>query len=283
MSMPAEEDVSVQLLNAMGDGGAEPEGTPPVQEPSSPEVDLTKLSPFSQNFLAKIPEADRPVVARHMGSWDSGFTQHSQRVNGQLQPYTQLGSPDELRTMKEAFEQLKADPDGFVNQLIQMGVVKNFGQQPAQQQPPASPPGFDPAGQGQQQQPLTQQQRIDLAKEPEIQRLQRAFGAMAQQIQQRDEQQAVAQAEQQIDQELAAAESKYGKFNRGYVLQLMRQGLNTDAAVQAWNNEVQQAIASQRQAPRVVSASSAPPVAPGPLNSSEDRAAALRAALEQMQ
>src|SRR5215218_2937341 len=182
MSMPAEEDVSVQLLNAMGDSGAEPDpsGTPPVQETSSPEVDVTKLSPFSQNFLAQLPEADRPIVARHMGSWDSGFTQHSQRVNSQLTPYTQLGSPDEFRTMKEAFEQLKADPDGFVNQLIQMGVVKNFGQQPPAQ--PASPPGFDPAGQGQQQPQLTQQQKLDLAKEPEIQRLQRAFGALAQQI-----------------------------------------------------------------------------------------------------
>jgi len=278
MSMPAEEDVSVQLLNAMGDSGAGPEGTPPVQETSSPEVDVTKLSPFSQNFLAQLPEADRPVVARHMGSWDSGFTQHSQRVNAQLHPYTQLGTPDEFRTMKEAFEQLKADPEGFVNQLVSMGVLKSA---PTAPQPPAAPPGYDPAGQGQQQ-PMTQQQ-IDLAKAPEIQRLQRAFGAMAQTLQQRDEQAAIAQAEQQIDRELAEAESKYGKFNRGYVLQLMRQGLNTDAAVQAWNNEVQQAIASQRQPPRVVTASSAPPVAPGPLNSSEDRAAALMAALNQMQ
>jgi hypothetical protein len=269
-------DVSVQLLNAMSDNGAGPTGTPPDAATSSPEVDVSKLSPFSQNFLAGVPEADRPVVARHMGSWDSGFTQHSQRINAQLSPYQQLGSPDEFRTIKEAFEQLKADPDGFVGQLIEMGHLKGWTR--AQTQAAIDTVAGNGAGDGQSA--AQAQRQMDLAQAPEIQRLQRAYGAMAQSLQQRDQAAAVAREEQIIEQQLSDAEQKYGKYNKGYVLTLMQQGLSTDAAVQAWQNEVQQAIAARSQPPRVVGSSSAPPQAAGPLNTSEDRAAALLAALQ---
>ena len=264
-------DASSQLLNAMG---GEPEGTPTGGE-SSPEIDYSKMSPFAQNFLASVDETERPIVAKHLGSWDSGFTQHSQRINAQLTPYQQLGSPDEFRTMKEAFEHLKADPNGFVGQLAEMGLLDGWTraekQQLAQQM-------------GEGQQPPVQQPAYDIKSDPEFKRMQQALGLMSQTFQQQQEEARTKEVEQRIEADLSQAESKHGPFNKLYVLNLMAASkgeLTVDAAVMAWKNELQQAMAAQRTPPSVVGASSAPPQAPGPLNTSDERASALATMMQQ--
>jgi hypothetical protein len=276
----AGEDLSAGLINAMDESGTTDSSTeastePSAEQPPGGSYDTNGLSPYAQNWLAQLPENERPKASEYVRNWDQGFQQHSQRINQQLQPYTQLGSAEELAQIKNIIEQLKTDPQGFVDVLVQNGFYKPAGQQPQQQ----APQYFDADGNPVQ----VQQPGLPPEVGTKLTRLETAFGAMAQQVAAQQNAREQAEADRQLDQIMTEAKNKHGQFNELYVLQLMaNQGLSIDAAVQSWKNEIQAAVAAQNRPPANMSASSAPPAAPGPLNSSEDRATALATMLGQL-
>jgi len=98
---------------------------------------------------------------------------------------------------------------------------------------------------------------------------------LAQTFEQQQQAAKAAEADKALDSYTAQLHEKHGSFNEMYVWQLMAQGYNGEQAVQAWKNEVQQAMQQQNQPRQVMNGTSAPPQVAGPLNSSEDRAAAL--------
>lgn len=268
-----EEDLSAGLINAMD------QGTPPAPEsgqatdPPSAEQTSTAtystegLSPYAQNWLAQLPEGDRPKAAEYVKNWDSGFQSYSQRVQQQLQPYTQLGDPGELAQIKGLVEQLKADPQGFVEQLIEHGFYKP-GPSNAQT-PPGQQQYYDAEGN-----PVQLPGQLPPEYDKKIGRLENALGTVAQQMQAQKQQAEEAQAARELDKMITEAKAKHGNFSELYVLTLMQQGQTIDSAVQAWKNELA-AHTAPKPAPKVMSASSAPPAVSGPLNSSEERKSAL--------
>jgi hypothetical protein len=278
-------DLSAGLLNAMGDEGGTADqgyGGPDSTGASQPSAglpggtvgntyDTTGLSPYAQNWLTGIPEGERVKAAEYVKNWDQGFQQYAMRMTGQLKPYSDLGSPEELGQLKQAFEYMQSDPQGFVEALVERGLVQL--------------PGQSPVGNGQQPGNTGvsgAQQTPDIVSHPQFKRMEAAIGALSQQMQQQATAREAAEAERALDQVTSDLHGKYGDFNELFVWQLMAQGMNGDAAVQAWRNEVQKAIATQNRPPAIMNASSAPPIAAGPLKSSEDRATALANALRMM-
>jgi len=290
MSM-AEGDLGAGLQEALA--GVAPEGTPAAPDPNAtgeapapaqvPAYDTTGLSPQAQNVIAGLPEDERATAAKYIRDWDTkGFQPYAQQVQAKLQPYVQLGSPDELAQVKAVFEQLKADPAGFVQTLIDNGFyTPNPASPQAPGQVPPAPQYYDVNGQPVQV-PVVPQ-TPDIASHPQFKRMEAALGALVQQTASQRVAQEQREADQQLEVMTQQAEAKHGTFNRLYVYNMMTQGLTMDAAVQSWKNEVAAAAAQQQQAPNVMGASSAPPAAPGPLLSSDDRSNALAQYLRGLQ
>jgi hypothetical protein len=276
-------DLSAGLLNAMdGDSGSAETGSDASVsdaggQPSAgaPTYDTSGLSPYAQNWLQQLPEGDRAKGAEYVKSWDQGFQQFAQHTSQRFRPYEQLGTPEELSQLKQAFDYIRTNPSGFVETLIERGLYQPQGQQQGQQPAPTL---YDVNGNPVE---LPQSKSYD----PEIKRLESALGGLAQTMQQQQSSREAAEADRALDTLTAQLHEKHGQFNEMFVWQLLAQGMDGDQAVQAWKNEVQQAMAAQQQQrPRqVMGASSAPPVLPGPLNSSEDRATALANWLKQSQ
>lgn len=282
MSM-ADGDLGAGLEAALG---AAPEGTPAAPDPNAvetpaptqvPAYDTTGLSPQAQNIIAGYPEEERAAAAKFIRDWDvKGFQPYAQQVQARLQPYVQLGSPDELAQVKAVFEQLKADPAGFVQTLIDNGFYTPnpaSPQAPGQGQAPTTPQYYDVNG-NPVNVPVVPQ-TPDIASHPQFKRMEAALGALVQQTAAQRQMQEQREADQQLEAMTQAAEQKHGTFNRLYVYNMMTQGLTMDAAIQSWKNEVAAAAAQQQTAPAVMGASSAPPAAPGPLLTSDDRSNAL--------
>jgi len=250
------------------EGTQPPEGSPSAA-PSQPAYDTNGLSPYAQNWLASIPETERPQAAQHVRNWDQGFQRYAQGVQSQLSPYTTLGSVDELTTMKNIVENLKADPQGFVQLLIDNGLVNAPGSAATQAQQPQQ--FYDANGN-----PVAApQQPPDFAQHPEFKRMQQALGVTAQQLTSMREAQEAKEQDAKLESYMQDLEKTHGNFNRLYVYQMMANGLDGPAAVQAWKNELASFAQQQKPAPKIMGASSAPPVAPGPLNTSEERTDAL--------
>lgn len=276
-------DLSAGLLNAMDQGdpsGSQSEGG--NQAPSAetaPSYDTNGLSPYAQNWLQQLPEGDRPKGSEYVRNWDQGFQRYAQGVQQRYAPYEQLGTVDDLKQLKQAFDYIRESPADFVKQMVDRGLLDPAALQQLQGngQQGQQPPTFYDANGNPVQIPQPQDHS------PQIKRLESALGGLAQTFEQQQNAAKAAEADKALDTYTSQLHEKHGDFNEMFVWQLMAQGQNGDQAVQAWKNEVQKAMAQQSQPRQVMNASSAPPQLAGPLNSSEDRAAALAGWINQNQ
>lgn len=279
MSM-ADGDLSAGLVDALGtQEGADPGQTVPSaggNQGTQETVDISTLSPYVQNWVAGFPEAERATAAKYATHWDkNGFQPYAQRVQAELQQYKQYGDPDTIRANAGIIEQMKADPSGFVQQLIDMGYgPKQAAQAVAQAtgQSTADPyEGLNPA--------VAQEMReLKAWKEQQAQenrRIAAALGAVTQQNQTVQQQREAAEADRAVQAMLDQAKAKHGNFDELWVMQRMAQGLSADAAVLAFKEMVSGYNRPAPRAPGVMSASSMPAPAPDKLTTPEDRESAL--------
>ena len=276
-------DLSAGLLNAMDESGSgEPtqdqgitDGSPSAG--TAPQYDTSGLSPYAQNWLQQLPDGDRPKASEYVRNWDQGFQQYAQQQQQRYRPYEQLGSPEELSQLKQAFEYIRTNPSGFVETLIERGLYQPTTPQQGQGQQQTPPTLYDVNGNPVQ---LPETKTYD----NEIKRLESALGGLAQTFQQQQTAREAQEADRALDAYTKELHGKHGHFNEMYVWQLLAQGMDGDQAVQQWKNELEQAMQAQNnKAPRVMNASSAPPLVAGPLNNSEDRAVALANWIKQNQ
>ena len=285
----ADGDLSAGLVDALGasnDGDPNAATNDPSaggSEGTQETVDFSGLSPYAQNYIAGLPEADRKEAARHVAHWDkNGFQPYAQRVQAELQQYKQFGDPDTIRANIGIIEQMKADPHGFVQQLIDMGYgPKQAAQAVAQAtgQPAVDPyEGLNPAV----AQELRELKQWKEQQARETQRITAALGAVSQQNQTVQQQREAAEADREVQQMLDQAKAKHGNFDELWVMQRMAQGLSADAAALAFKEMVSGYNRPAPRAPGVMSASSMPAPAPDKLTTPEDRENALAQALRSM-
>src|SRR5687768_1393333 len=84
---------------------SEPVSETTTQAPDAPVEDL--VNPF----LANIPAQDRAVVGRYLKDWDSGAQKKFREYVSRLQPYEQLGKPEELTRAVTFAKNFQANPE----------------------------------------------------------------------------------------------------------------------------------------------------------------------------
>src|SRR5687768_15195491 len=100
-------------------------GNQPLQQEES-------YSPYAQNYLKNVPEAEREIVGRHIKQWDSGFTRHVQPLQAKIRQYESLGDPETLQQAHGLYQRVVNDPQGFAQALYEAGYAPTM--KAAQQQ-----------------------------------------------------------------------------------------------------------------------------------------------------
>jgi hypothetical protein len=83
---------------------------PEVQEPAAQET--VQEDSLGNQFLSKIPEQDREIVAKYVKDWDGNVTKKFQSIHEEYKPYKELGaSPEDLRKAWTAIQNLNNAPE----------------------------------------------------------------------------------------------------------------------------------------------------------------------------
>lgn len=230
------------------------EVAPVVEGNPDPVVEAPKLSAFAQEYLNGVDDAERELAAKHVQQWDKGFQKYAQRVTEKYAPYDQLGTFEDIQRAHSIAQMFSSDPHAVTAWMIEQGYGPQT--QAPVTQPGAAPPE-DPYA-GLPDAVKLKLQEIDTLKQ-QGSRYETALGAMYQRLQQDEQEKATATELQRI--ETGFAEAKLPKEHELLVLNLMKGGMEMDAAIQAINGSIQSGINQTRspQAPRVLSASSLPP------------------------
>lgn len=169
-----------------------------------------------------LPQEFHDKVSPVLKQWEQNVNQRFEKVHskyGQWDPIIdQVGDPQQVSWAVNMLNALENNPREVYDRI---GEYYRFNQSQA-----------DPTnGQGQ----ASQQQNDDPYAE-KFSQTERQLQLMTDYLVQQREAQQQAQADQWLDQELAAARKKHGDFDNDYVLAQMQKGLSADEAAQAFHS-----------------------------------------------
>lgn len=234
----------------------QPEGDPGNQPPQQEPEPV--YSPFAQNYLSRVPEAERGVVGRHIQEWDKGFQQYATGVQQQIKQYKDLGDPNTLKQAHTVYQRLIDDPQSVANWLAEQGytVAAQQAQQVANAQQQGQP------GQPGQEDPLLNHPKFKELVQNNG-RMERILGAMYEQQQQREKAAAEAEEDRRLDQFVSGFKKQNPGVPEQYLLAMMHSGMSDPVQIaNSWKQLAQQNLNTARagQVPNIMGASSQPPL-----------------------
>lgn len=255
-----------------------PEPTTQQQDPNQ----QVSYSPYAQQFLQDVPQDQRAIVEEHLRKWDAGFTRYAQGMNDQLRQYQSLGDAQQIQQAVQYYNQLLNDPHSVAELLIQNGFgpaqAQQLAQQATQQQNPQQMQQ-DPF----QQMPEPIRQRFEAVDRlnQQYSQMERAMGLIAQKFNEQDQMAQEQAGDQQLEQLLGQMKQQFGDFDETYILTQLANGANPDQAIRNYNAFIQREVNKRAapQPPSVISGSSLPAIKT-PLDTADQRNAALTAALK---
>lgn len=204
-------------------------GSPPVAEETSPVAEV----PFDHPFLQNIPEEDRPVVAKHLKSWDANVQRRFAAIHSQYEPYKNLGDVEGIQRAQALYNAFQANPQAIYQRLHEA-----FGQQQQQQQQPGS---TDQSLE--EYQPIIQYLGQQLTPfQTQMQHQQQVLQALANVIISQNKGAQEQREDAELEQYMANLHTEFGDFDDQYVLTLMQGGIDPEAAVQTFKATVQQHV-----------------------------------------
>jgi len=203
-----------------------PSGTQPQQTPQSGEQGL------ANDFLARVPEADREVVGRYVKDWDAGVTRRFDDIYARFQPYTELGSYQDLAQWKSVYEYLRDNP-----QAVYKTLHEHFGT-PAPEVGPTDEWGDLPPAAVERLKQMDQQGQL--------------LQALAERVIGMNTQNQEAAEDAELDRYMNWLSAQYGNFDEDYVLAKMSTGMDGVQAVAEFQSKYGGGN-SQRQAFTVLS------------------------------
>lgn len=242
----------------------EPEITTPVESAGNPAWN---------DFLAEIPASMHDMVRPHLEKWDAGVQQKIQAVHSEwadFKPFKDAGLNGEvLQQAYGIYEAINADPKRVYEVL-----AETYGfspQQIAQVQQ---------QGQPEIQQPGTGTAEYDITggqPNPEILQLRQGFTTMAEYLVKQEQEKANAQADVELNNQLAAAKAKFGDFDETFVLGYMNTGVPLEKAIQGYQALANDILtkSNRPQAPTVISGAGPLPsnaIDPAKMNGTDTRA-----------
>lgn len=218
-----------------------PEPTAPVTDPTTQQND-----PPYKAYLDEIPEALRPQVEEAFKKWDGDVTQRFQSLHSEIDPYKAVIDEYEPTAIEQAINIVKLmddNPEEFLRQYIQAtGLTPEQGTAvtPTPSQtvtPPVTPLADDPYA-------------------PKFAELEQGLAAITQMLQGQQQQSVQQQQQQQLEGILQGLHTKHGDFDDIYVLTMLGNGLDPEAAVGQWKSTLNKyGVSANALAPTVVSAS----------------------------
>jgi hypothetical protein len=224
------------------------------------------LNPAWNPLLEKLPSSLHGMVTPHLREWDQNYQRDVQKVQSQYEPYNSFleagVDPEVLQAAYQLYQLTEQDPERIYNEL---GKFYGYG-----------------GDQGQDGQEELEQEDgwdgEDITQHPRFQELAQNQEAMAQLLMAQHEQEQMAQAEQQVDQEITSIKEKHPDMSVDEEIMMLnvatQRGINLEEAadiVFQYNESItQRALQGQPHAPRVMSATGsipgAPPIDPAKLD-----------------
>lgn len=172
---------------------------------------------LANDFLARIPEADREVVGRYVKDWDAGVTRRFQDLNARYEPYKNLGSYEDIVKAVQLFQYVQANPEQVYKDLH-----AHYGQQQGQQQSQEDEWGDLPQSVQDRLRKMDQHEQM--------------LTALAERVIGMNNESQEAAEDRQLDEYLKALSTQYGDFDEDFVLAKMYSGMDGAQAVQEFQN-----------------------------------------------
>lgn len=222
------------------------------------------LNPAWNPLLEKLPSSLHGMVTPHLREWDQNFQREMQKVQSQYEPYKpflEAGVDAEtLQAAQQLYQLTEQDPRRIYDELGKFY-------------------GYSADGQGQEQQEeIDPADYDDLTQNPKFKELMQNQEAMAQLLVAQHEQEQLAQAEEQVDQEIAQIREQHPDMSEDEEIMMLnvatQRGINLQQAADVvfqYNESItQRALQGQPRAPSVMSATGsipgAPPIDPAKLD-----------------
>lgn len=212
----------------VGEGG-QGSGEEQQQQQQTQEPDYS----LANGFLSEIEnEEHRKLLEPYVQKWDAGVTRRFQELHSKYRPYEEFGPVEEVQQMRQIYQALDKNPEGFF-QLLAQQLGYNLEDTPAGQGTGEQGPGeqegsqLPPEFQTIQQQVMQQQQVLQTVAEMLLNQHKTA-------------------AEQQEDAELDSyfsnLKKELGDFDESYVASRMMNGETGEQAVKAFQKMVQDRV-----------------------------------------
>lgn len=228
-------------------------GTESEQPEVSSEPTVVEDS-LGNQFLAKIPEQDRPIVQKYIKDWDANVTKKFQDYASKLKPYQALGDPDEVQKYVNFGRNFRTNPEARNELFRQMwgAYQQQFGDE-------FEPKLLELLRLQQEQEMNDQEYEYEGDEEPDeftvfqqnvTQTLEQLSETVGEIVGERESQQEMAQ----LDNIIQAMHTKFGDFNDRFILAQLATGADIPTAMAEWN-KVKEEFGTQgnrRQPPRTI-------------------------------
>ena len=217
------------------------QGTSPVTD-TPPVAPLEPAASPWADYLEPLPESVRPLVEPVFKTWDADVTKKFQSLHSEFDPYKSLideYEPDALMQAVGLINFMQENPQEFFKQMTEAyGLQTEQGTANAPVVPATDPDDSDPY-------------------DERFGKLEGMLEALAQVIVGEREKVQQTENEQALETLVSDLKTKHGEFDELYVLTLMSQGMDPDAAVTQFKNTLTDYAtklnAPNSQAPTVVS------------------------------
>lgn len=204
------------------------------------------INPAWNPLLEQLPSSLHGMVTPHLKQWDQNYQQGLQKVHSEYEPWKEFKDhnldPNMVYQSWQAMQNLENDPQGFVNAVIQHYGLQQVLAEQGQQQP-ANNVGEEELGEFSFSQTPEYQQMSE-----ELQRTTGMTEQMAQLLLAQHQQRQEAEADTQLDTDLASAKGKLGDmYDEQYLLQYMSStGGNIDQAIETYQQHVNEILNKSR-------------------------------------
>jgi hypothetical protein len=218
-------------------------GTPIDPGTVQGDVNAPGPNPAWNDVLSNIPSEYHPMLTENFTKWDQAAQTRVEAANAKVkefEPYQAFVEnqipPDELENGLRLMYEVQTNP-----QEVWTALGKAYNLTPGElqqvQRQAASEGITDPnqllPGNQQQAQPQIPAQQFN---DPRVDQLQKGIELVSQIVLQDQQAKQAAAADIALEKELKDLETKHGAFDQGYVLAMMNNGMEGDAAVQAFQS-----------------------------------------------
>lgn len=263
--------MTVNLGEGPADNSGVIQGQQPGQGDQTPVAPVTNeptINPAWNPLLEKLPASLHGMVTPELLAWDKNVQNLVGKVHSEYEPWKAFKDnnldPNALYQSWQAIQNLEANPQGFVDAVIQHYGLQQMLAEQGQQQPVVN--------EGEEE-----LSPYDISQDPEFQRMSGMTEQMAQLLLAQHQQKEDAQWDAQVDADLSAAKQKLGNmYDEQYLLQYMASTDGTiDQAMTAYQEHVNNIISQQRNpsagAPIIMGSGGGTPATATPVGNMSDK------------